>query len=193
MIVLIPVGSSHSDSLIAVLRRGSCLFRPGSFPQFCRRRGKPLPYKGLACRGAAKGRPYRGTPSVTRLAGDRRATPPPEGEARRRPLRGKRPAFSIPNSEFRILNFPRVLRLLKTENRWPPRAEGANPSVTAAGGGDSFPCRGGKAVPSPQNSNLKTQLFSTMSSILGALVMTSAPSGRMIITSSMRTPNLPGI
>ena len=36
------------------------------------------------------------------------------------------------------------------------------------------------------------QLFSTISSLFGAFVMTSAPSGRMIMTSSMRTPNLPG-
>ena len=42
-------------------------------------------------------------------------------------------------------------------------------------------------------SSIKPQLFSTSSSILGALVMTSAPSLRRIITSSMRTPNLPGM
>ena len=34
--------------------------------------------------------------------------------------------------------------------------------------------------------------YSTISSIFGALVITSAPVERRIITSSMRTPNLPG-
>ena len=34
--------------------------------------------------------------------------------------------------------------------------------------------------------------YRTISSLFGALVMTSAPVERMIITSSMRTPNLPG-
>ena len=40
--------------------------------------------------------------------------------------------------------------------------------------------------------SIRESYYSTISSVLGALVITSAPVERMIITSSMRTPNLPG-